>query len=298
MGKLINLQGQKFGRLTVLQRVKINGKGKWKCQCECGNIVYTQGNKLTSGNTKSCGCLKYKNMPKDLTGKKFGRLQVLSLAGTDRKQNTIWHCRCECGKYTDVVRYDLTSGHTQSCGCLQKERTSQACRISDKSLENKKFGKLTVLSNVKISNTGHGTLRECKCECGNIIYVHTSDLISGHTQSCGCQNQSRGEEKIEKILLENNIPFEKEKTFSSCKFPDTQALARFDFYVDNKYLIEYDGIQHFQTGTGIFDSEEKFQKIQKRDSFKTHWCKENNIPLIRIPYTKYENLTIKDLLLN
>lgn len=41
-----------------------------------------------------------------------------------------------------------------------------------------------------------------------------------------------------------NIPFETEKTFKTCKFFDTNALARFDFYIDNKYLIEYDGETH------------------------------------------------------
>ena len=44
-------------------------------------------------------------------------------------------------------------------------------------------------------------------------------------------------------------------------------------------------------------SEEELQKIQKRDAFKDKWCKENNISLIRIPYTKFDSLTINDLIL-
>ena len=67
-------------------------------------------------------------------------------------------------------------------------------------------------------------------------------------------------------------------------------------FVDNKYLIEYDGIQH-STDTPMKNWGESIDDLQYRDNIKTQWCKDNNIPLIRIPYTKYKNLTIEDLLL-
>lgn len=59
------------------------------------------------------------------------------------------------------------------------------------------------------------------------------------TQSCGCVI-SRGEEKIAKILLLNNIPFEKQKSFDSCIF-DNGVKARFDFYINDSFLLEFDG---------------------------------------------------------
>lgn len=49
-----NLTNKKFGRLTVIEWV---GNGKWKCECECGNIVNVETSNLNNGNTKSCGCL-------------------------------------------------------------------------------------------------------------------------------------------------------------------------------------------------------------------------------------------------
>jgi hypothetical protein len=45
---------------------------------------------------------------------------------------------------------------------------------------------------------------------------------------------------IEKILTDNNISFEKEKKFDTCLSPKGNHM-KFDFYIDNKYLIEYDG---------------------------------------------------------
>lgn len=60
----------------------------------------------------------------DLTGQKFGRLTVIQQDTT--KKRTSWMCKCECGRAAVVTTDKLRSGHTQSCGCLQKERTSAA----------------------------------------------------------------------------------------------------------------------------------------------------------------------------
>ena len=55
-----NLIGQKFGKLTVIERIPgLNGtRGKWKCSCECGGETITDSNKLLSGHSQSCGCLQ------------------------------------------------------------------------------------------------------------------------------------------------------------------------------------------------------------------------------------------------
>lgn len=61
MGKLIDLTGQRFGRLLVLKRHGANdgnGKPMWLCKCNCGAEIAVSGWSLKSGNTKSCGCLK------------------------------------------------------------------------------------------------------------------------------------------------------------------------------------------------------------------------------------------------
>ena len=114
-------------------------------------------------------------------------------------------------------------------------------------------------------------------------------MAKKEVKSCGCLNQSYGSFKIEQILLKNNIPFIKEKTFSTCKFPDTNYPAFFDFWVENKYIIEFDGKQHFYE-TNLFSY--PLSKIHEHDLYKNNWCKENNIPLIRIPY--YDEDKISD----
>lgn len=60
MVEKLDLNGMVFGRLTVTQKADKRGNRRqvmWICSCECGNIVTTRGGSLTSGHTKSCGCL-------------------------------------------------------------------------------------------------------------------------------------------------------------------------------------------------------------------------------------------------
>ena len=57
----------------------------------------------------------------DAVGKKYGRLTVLERAGSNKKKNAVWLCRCDCGNLTKVTGTKLRNGHTQSCGCLNRE---------------------------------------------------------------------------------------------------------------------------------------------------------------------------------
>lgn len=61
MGKLIDLTGQRFGRLTVIERAGTQcGHVMWRCVCDCGNQVLSPSGDLRKGKTKSCGCAKKK----------------------------------------------------------------------------------------------------------------------------------------------------------------------------------------------------------------------------------------------
>lgn len=59
MGKLLNLTGQRFGRLVVVERStnSKNGKARWLCKCDCGNDTVVFSTSLVRGLTHSCGCL-------------------------------------------------------------------------------------------------------------------------------------------------------------------------------------------------------------------------------------------------
>ena len=66
---------------------------------------------------------------KNMVGKRFGRLTVVSRAANDKYGNAMWNCVCDCGKSTVIMGSSMRSGHAKSCGCLKIENTSKANRI-------------------------------------------------------------------------------------------------------------------------------------------------------------------------
>lgn len=228
----------------------------------------------------------------DMTGKKIGRLTVLQRAENNTEGRARWLCECECGTQKIILGKDLRSGRIQSCGCLNREITSQRCLID---LTGQSFGKLTVLE--RIPGNRNGKVKwKCQCECGAIVDVAGDSLRRGVQKSCGC-TASFGEEKIAELLQKNNIDFKKSWYFSDCYIFKGHPL-RFDFGVlqnnELSYLIEYDGIQHYQV-LGGWNTQEHFNDLKTRDTLKNTYCQEHSIPIIRIPYTQYENLKIDDL---
>lgn len=231
----------------------------------------------------------------NLIGKTFGRLTVVSQSENIKTPNgrshVAWLCKCECGQEIIVRSDNLRNGHTVSCGCKQKENLINGGKSRLNDLTGQRFGKLTVIERAKY-NTGSGdAVWKCKCDCGNFTDVIGNNLTRKKegTVSCGCLH-SRGEEKISQILIKMKIPFEYQKSFNSCIFPDSGSLAKFDFYIDNFLLLEYDGIQHFEYKNSGWNNLEQFQRLQKRDAYKNQWCEENNIKLVRIPYTDFDKL--------
>lgn len=65
MGKAINLIGEVYGKLTVVDRAENKGRAPmWNCECSCGNTKVVNGGSLRRGYTKSCGCNQ--GIPQDL----------------------------------------------------------------------------------------------------------------------------------------------------------------------------------------------------------------------------------------
>jgi hypothetical protein len=284
IGKAKNIIGNQYNLLTPLFRVDGPNKKKtyFACQCDCGEYTVAESSHIQDGHTKSCGCLDHPN----LIGQTFGYLTVVERAN-EKGNGVKWKCKCKCGRCTEVTTSDLLKGHSTSCGC--KITTEQ-----EKSLVNKKFGYLTCLYAIKKRDKNGSIIWHCKCDCGNEIDISRQSLITGNTTSCGCLI-SKGENKIKDILTKYNIPFETQKTFDTCRFPDTNALARFDFYLPQfNLLVEYDGEQHFhyQVNSTTWNNKENFEKTQKHDAYKNQWCKQNNIKLKRIPYWDYDKITL------
>lgn len=124
----LSLVGKIFDRLTVTKFLGMRDCGGrkftyWLCRCVCGNESQVFGQSLTAGNTSSCGCSRKIDI---LTGQKFGRWTVLSLAPERENltQQARWICKCTCGNIREITGHRLVSGKTNSCGCYAGELRS------------------------------------------------------------------------------------------------------------------------------------------------------------------------------
>jgi hypothetical protein len=149
-------------------------------------------------------------------------------------------------------------------------------------IANKRGGKC--LSNEYI-NSHTKLLWECK-------YGHQWDAkpscIKNDNKWCPICSESKGERRIREYLILYNIIFEREKKFDECR--GNKNMLSFDFHIPIlNTLIEYDGRQHYVPVNFYKCSDEQAQKtfndLVNNDNIKNNFCKENNIRLIRIPYT-------------
>jgi hypothetical protein len=134
MGKFIDLTGQTFGRLTVVE-IKSRASRRtnlptiWLCRCRCGRGVGVRAANLAK--TKSCGCIgreltSQRNKARTIVipnGTRFGRLTVTKYLGVLNTHAT-FEVVCDCGKNHQASGSCLRSGSTQSCGCLAQENRS------------------------------------------------------------------------------------------------------------------------------------------------------------------------------
>lgn len=124
---LIDLTGQRFGKLTVLRKDPINQgtKAKWICKCDCGNITSVLSESLRAGKSYSCGC-NHRALKHDLIGKEYGHLLVLGISANPRyKSHEIrWKCKCQnCGRIVEVGSRALRMGNPYGhCRCTRMKK--------------------------------------------------------------------------------------------------------------------------------------------------------------------------------
>lgn len=169
------------------------------------------------------------------------------------------------------------NGHLNGKGCKKcvgKDKATKDVIEEMNSIHNNKYD----YSLVKYKNAI--TKIKIVCKKHGVFHQRPNDHLNG----VGCPKccSSKGEFKIRNFLQKNNITFEEQKKFNNCK--DKRCLP-FDFYLPNRNtLIEYDGQQHF--GIGRFAT----NKLITNDYIKTEFAEQNNIKLIRIPYTKIKEI--------
>lgn len=148
------------------------------------------------------------------------------------------------------------------------------------------------LSNLS-NNVNSFTLISCICKKTQkeTKLCYETVLKRGHV--CPYCNSSKGEDKINKYLVENKIDFETQYCFKRCF---NKNLLRFDFFLkDYNMCIEYQGEQHYMkvNFSGKMTEkqmEDNFESNKKRDNIKREFCKKNNIKLLEISYLDFNEI--------
>lgn len=124
----------------------------------------------------------------DITGNRYGRLIVLQCVGNDKFHNSLWLCRCNCGKDKITTKNRLKTGRTKSCGCLYIEncRNKETKSKQAPDFVGRKFGYFYVIRQAK-NNARDDSRWMCRCRCGKLKVALGSQLRSGRTKSCGCR---------------------------------------------------------------------------------------------------------------
>jgi very-short-patch-repair endonuclease len=189
-----------------------------------------------------------------------------------------------CSKHGifEQIPFDHLDGHGCSkCSHPSKKSTIEEFIEKANIIHDNKYN----YSLVKYVNAHKKINIICK-KHGEFLQKPNAHLCS---QGCPICKNSKGEENIIKYLKENNVLFEYQKKFDDCK--NNKYKLFFDFYLPNQnLLIEYDGEQHHKIFKH-FGGNIKFEKTKLNDKLKTEYALNNNIKLLRIPYTEKKNLS-------
>ena len=214
----------------------------------------------------------------DYTGMVFNKWRVM-YPTEKQKNNNMWVLWCECGTVRVVNISSVKAERSKSCGCIGQKA------------DGIKLEPGMVWNGIKIlKDTGERTLKgEIIFLCEDIYGIQFKDkstnIKNGNTKSAGL---SQGELKIYNLLKAAN-----HQIITHYKIKLNDFIAEFDLYIDNKYLIEYDGFQHFND---FYGNEGSLEYTRTHDLEKNKYCFEHNIPLIRISKNP-EDIVLEDLLL-
>lgn len=228
----------------------------------------------------------------DLIGKQFANRIVLERDYDPpfKSHETGLRVKClDCERIYTIRKSDVE----KSCPYCAKNITGRGhklIQIGDR------FGYLEVISD-NYDYSGASPKILCRCICGTEKWIALKHLKGqGHSRtiSCGCSQKSAGEIEIATLLDAYAIPYEEQYFFN-----DFSKFSAFDFAIfseEGKLLgvIEYDGEQHFMP-IDVWGGEEKFLIQKERDERKNVYCAENNIRLLRIPYTDFDKICLEYL---
>ncbi len=207
----------------------------------------------------------------------------------------VWWICSECGYGKNKEWFAMISGRTSAgngCPACSGFVVSNNNRLSLLFPEIASEWHPTKNGDLTPNNTSYGSDKKIwwLCSNGHEYFSSIGNRTMGKTACPRCITTSKGEDEIENFLLSNNIFYTPQKTFENCK---NKRELWFDFgipYEDDSWkCIEYWGKQHLEP-VDFFGGKEQFKLQKKLDKIKFDYCRDNNIPLLIIPYWDFDNI--------
>lgn len=198
--------------------------------------------------------------------------------------------KCSCGKEFKQsfshVKNKINNNIQLLCPDCMKLMANQSFRYSEDDINKKIFDKYGyqkfIIYDYENYTNNHNKNIYIHVECGHKFTSNLSNILLCGRLCPECEiKYSKGMYNIIKYLKSNLINYELEKKFIDCKY---ERSLPFDVYLPHyNALIEYDGEQH-ERPTELYGGQEGLELIQLRDNIKNEYCKEKDIPLLRISH--------------
>ena len=292
VSKYINEQGYKI----VSDSYK-NTKEKILVQCDKSHVYETTFSSFRSGR-------RCKECRKEKLSKKFRldyvtvKQNVESVKGykllskdyiNSKTKLKIQHVQGECNNcifemtYSNFYRQNQRCPKCNGAHCYSHEEIAEEiCKIDNE---------YRLCDDSPFYRNNSTKLKLYHEVCGKTFFVSWNKFKGGQ-KPCGCHSYSYGESRIAKYLDFVSVEYVKEQEFDGL-LSDKNKNLRYDFGIfenkELKILIEFDGGLHFKP-VKHYGGTEYFNRIKKHDQIKNQYCKDNNIPLIRIPYWDFDNI--------
>lgn len=276
----------------------INNQIPLNIQCKCGEIFHPNYNSFRGGQIECPQCSKKKVAQQYLKTNEQFLKEVEKLTRNEyvfleeykgnKVKIKVRHNCDKCNSYEYKVSPSDFLGKKRCPKCAGNlPYTDEEFKEKIYSLVKNEYAIIgeykTAITKIKIKHN------ICGCE----YEVTPNSFLNGHR--CIICNESKGEQAIRHYCEKENVPFKAQYIFEDL-IGVGGGLLKFDFAIFDdkeqlklKYLIEYDGKQHYEWIKKLM-TETKFKSSQYHDQLKNKYCKEHNIKLLRIPYWDFDNI--------
>lgn len=277
----------------------VNWNTKIKCRCKIDGYEW-EGHVSTllyGGGCKICG---YKNLW-DNRGRKTTQDFINEMALINPNINIVGEYVGSHKKVKCQCKIDNCEWESYACNLLNKSANCPECAkrnmIENESLSDDEFNKRLDKSNPNIISLStyinNNTKMKFKCMIHNCEFICSPrNYLYKGGKGCPYCNQSSGERKMVSILEKRGFKIKQQYTFDNCVYIQKLQFDAYDY--ENHIAYEYQGQQHYMpidfAGKGEDWAKENYLIGKKRDAIKIKYCKDNNIPLIEIPYWEYDDM--------